>query len=311
MRRPSKSYEIFGSKAVEALFKYRNLTASVKHDVFLNSKALDEKNEPVKRQIDIFAQFNEDGQERSLVIEAKNWKSSISVLIVDSLIGKLSTLETLCHGMIIAPSRFQKGAVTIAKQAGLILYILRKVQPEDFVEGKVPSVKADIGLAAMKVTGLQVRVAPNLSAEVMQGVEQLLNGPEDIQLFDRAGEPLTTLRGVLDEVGNIFNDRTEKKTDFQFGFSEPISFNLKTGHSVPLHEIKGVFSWEFIGQYNLENRFEYLLASPTEKEILFLDSNMEVKKIGDELSVCTEWIDMKKYFPEWFPDDGEKNESAS
>lgn len=309
MSKKSKAFEIVSGKAVQALFKSRRLPGQVEHNVMLESKATDSRNKPIKRQIDVLAHFEDGEHKKALVIEAKDWKRAVPMPMVDQLVGKIATLKDDCQGMIITSHRFTKNAVRLAKHSGLLLYILRKTQPQDFVDKTIPEIKAKVIGRAFKIRNEKIRMAPDVPEQLKVKVASILKKRDsEIQICNSEGECLATLEDIHLKIRDDLEKLGQIETDFLLPFAPNTFIKVENGQLAGITEIFGHFTSMEMGEYDLQNRFDYILVSETEHELLFLDMNMEVKQIGDELAATTEIIDLKKFFPDSFPDEPEESE---
>ncbi len=296
----SRDYELLSRDVLERLLEKRKSPAQVVHDVHLPTKARDEDGKRLKRQVDVFANY-EDKAKRPLVVQAKGWKPSqpVSLPVVDSLSGMLSTLSKKCDGMLITSSRFQSGTIPIANANRLELCVLRKIQKSDLQpERSLPKISSTLTMIGRTATGLMFRMDQNLSSDERHELE--ISNLEDIELSDDAGAVLGSFEQIIECVFGLLG-REAALAERHYAFNKPLF--LRCGSMkrvVRIYAFKAKFQERIIVHSRLANSFTHYFESVTHHDKYLVDQHRSLVSLGDPLTAETPWINMERLFPEWF-----------
>lgn len=121
-RYPRQSTSIEKGKIVESIVAllHEQPGISVKRNVHLPSIDREET-----REIDVLISGQLVGYPVQIAIECKNYKKEIGIGDIDAFIGKLKDIEfPTQHGIYVCTSRYTKGAIKRAKNAGLRIFKL-------------------------------------------------------------------------------------------------------------------------------------------------------------------------------------------
>ena len=121
-------YELFTRHIYE---KIVNSTAIkpiyVRHDIKLQGQSEQEY------QIDVYFEYENHSGKQRVVIECKDYKSSVPISRVRDFFGVLHDLGDNVKGVMVSKKGFQRGAKTFAKQYGVSLIELREVSEEEII----------------------------------------------------------------------------------------------------------------------------------------------------------------------------------
>lgn len=305
---PATEYELLVCDVLKAIFGRDKKALDVRHDMKLPTIATDSSGKPVVRQADVYAEFA-DQQALSLVVQAKNWKSPIQLPTVDSLSGMLASLAQKHQGMLVTSSRFQRGAVLVAKQQGLELCVLRRTTPADFSDGKVPEINGHIRMIGYYSDKVQIRVPTESFCNHEIALKELgKTKPADVLLYDEAGQNV----GTMDDLHSLIHRRFHRSRDYdceqEFEVCVPLFVHVND-QPVRILSISGRFSGRELCRKSFANKISHVFGSLNSGDIFLVDMYRRVLKPGEDLSAETEAIDMKEYFPHWFGE--ESSEAAS
>lgn len=295
-------YELLSRDVLENLFLRNREDAVVEHDMPLPSRAIDRKGKPLMRQADVYAKFPQSGK-KSLVVQAKHWTSPIRLPIVDSLVGMMFSLKEPCEGMLITPTRYQRGALLLAQQLGLELCILRRTTPKDFKDGRIPEIDAEIVMMGYLSDKVQVFIPREQAQRFPSELKELSSlQPEEVQLYSSSGDLIGTMVDLHKIVQSKFQSKLTYDEYAEFSIEPPVFLKL-AGTLVELGAIRGQFSRRELYRQKIQNKVTHVFARLNTREVYLVDQKKELTIPGENITAQTGWIDMKKYFPHWFPDD--------
>ena len=105
----------------------------VQHNVKLQGRS------GCKHQIDVYWEYEKDGQQHCVVIECKNYKSPISIGKIRDFYGVLADLNDDVNGIMVSSKGFQSGAKKYAEKYGISLKELRVPGPDD-IAGEITTI---------------------------------------------------------------------------------------------------------------------------------------------------------------------------
>lgn len=126
-----KDYELFTGKLYTAILASAEMGIGPQRNINVEVNKILIDNNGSKRQFDVYWEYEIGGIVYKTVIECKDYKNSVTVDIVDSLIGKLRDFHNI-QGLIATKKGFQEGAHTKAKANGIELLIVREQNDSDW-----------------------------------------------------------------------------------------------------------------------------------------------------------------------------------
>ena len=137
-----KLYEQLVEQVIIGLLKlegdgFKNLR--VVRDEKLDAITRGEDGKPLKRQIDVYWEFDVGGLVYRTIIQAKDLNRKIMLGMVDTFKTVLSDLPGQPRGIIITKKGAQAGALKFAKAHGIGSYHLREAVEQDFAGGVIPT----------------------------------------------------------------------------------------------------------------------------------------------------------------------------
>ncbi|MDV7473106.1 restriction endonuclease [Acinetobacter baumannii] len=126
-----KDYEIFTGKLYAAILASEAMGIGPQKNIQVEVNKILIDNNGSKRQFDVYWEYEIGGILYRTVIECKDYKNTVSVNIVDSLIGKLRDFHNI-KGLIATKKGFQDGAHTKAQANGIELLIVREQNDSDW-----------------------------------------------------------------------------------------------------------------------------------------------------------------------------------
>lgn len=124
-------YEIFVPSLVTALLRADKVCGQ--KNIQIERRKIIKDNNSIDREIDIYWEFELAGMIYKNAIECKDYNSTISIEKIDALVGKLKDIPGI-RGIFATQKGYQSGAETKAKQNGIELLIVRKLEDKDFVD---------------------------------------------------------------------------------------------------------------------------------------------------------------------------------
>ncbi|UJF24578.1 restriction endonuclease [Suttonella sp. R2A3] len=130
-----KNYEQFVAQLQQALLDAESITEQKNIKVQLNKKILDSCG--IKREFDLYWEYELAGITYKTVIECKDYKSRVSVGRIDELIGKIRDIPDL-KAVFATKKGYQSGAEDKAKHNRIDLLVVREQNDSDWqdIDGK-------------------------------------------------------------------------------------------------------------------------------------------------------------------------------
>lgn len=124
-------YELFTQSVIQILSS-NNVpqTTKVEHNVTLQGKS------GCKHQIDVYWEYEKDGQQHRVTIECKNYNKRVPKEKVCAFQGVLSDLDNV-KGIMVSKKGFQSGAKQYAKEYGISLHELREPNVGETIIGNM------------------------------------------------------------------------------------------------------------------------------------------------------------------------------
>ena len=207
----SKGYELLVREIYQQMLDQdQALNVAVQHNVQKQGRA-------TSHQIDVYWEFCLGGVTHKVVVQAKKWKSPIRKGDVLTFKGVLEDLPGTV-GIMVTSSRYQKGALEVAKGAGIMLCNLQEdsVSPVSMYPGETARfiIKGFLRARDGGHLGMLVEVAqqiPEVSDLTLKADSEwhrandplpgsmILNIPQTFQFYDQDGKELFTLAKILGE----------------------------------------------------------------------------------------------------------------
>lgn len=207
----SKGYELLVREIYQQMLDQEQaLNVAVQHNV-------QKQGGVTSHQIDVYWEFCLGGVTHKVVVQAKKWKSPIRKGDVLMFKGVLEDLPGTV-GIMVTSSRFQKGALEVAKAAGITLCNLCEdpLPPISMYPGETArfTIKGFLTVRDGGHLGMLVEVAqkiPTVSDLMLKADSEwheandplpepmTLNIPQPFQFYDQDGKELFTLAKVLGE----------------------------------------------------------------------------------------------------------------
>lgn len=143
-----KEYEVFVATLTQAVAKLEDLTTNF-HSVEI--RKLLQTNYGLKREFDVYWEYDIDGENHKAVIECKNYKHRVSVDRIDALVGKLTDFPGV-RPILATTKGFQSGAQSAAASHGVELLVVREQNLSDWT--------AEDGKALVRKLVIEVKCPP-------------------------------------------------------------------------------------------------------------------------------------------------------
>lgn len=165
----------------------------VQHNVILTGRS------GAKHQIDVFWRFVLGGIQHQVIIQAKDWSSAVDQGEVLKFISVLNDLSGQPRGVIVARSGFQSGALTLAKDSGLVLYELREIRDSDFA-GLIKEIQLSFNVFTPSFRAIEIIWDLDWIREHQITVAATSINTDDFIVLDAAGKHLKSLTQLLHEL---------------------------------------------------------------------------------------------------------------
>jgi len=194
MSKDDRDYEIFVRDIVEALLKADGLqTVKVEHDVQVQGISR-------SHQIDVYWEYELGGVLHRVIINCKNYKSTVEVTHVETLAGVLNDMPGV-RGVIVTTLGFQKGAIDYAKVHKIGLKVIRPPVEQDW-EGRLKEIH--LRLVINKPVLLETKVSLNRAwAETQAGGGDSLVGTATYRADLTVVKDLDT--GRVEDMNDLWN----------------------------------------------------------------------------------------------------------
>jgi hypothetical protein len=122
-------YEKFTQEVCERLALYQGISSSVQHNVKLKGKS------GLEHQVDVFWEYEKDGNVHRVAIECKNYNQKISIGRVRDFFGVLYDVGNI-KGVMACKKGYQEGAKKFADYYNITLEELREPQEGETIIGE-------------------------------------------------------------------------------------------------------------------------------------------------------------------------------
>lgn len=128
---PNTEYEHFTREVYQQLSNYYHLgIKTVQHNIKLKGRS------GCEHQIDVYWEYEKDGESHRVAIECKNYSNRVSKRIVCAFQGVLDDLDGV-EGIIVSKKGYQQGAKEYAKHYGIMLKELREPEVSETIIGNI------------------------------------------------------------------------------------------------------------------------------------------------------------------------------
>lgn len=290
MGRDNKATEY--EKLVESVFEgllklegpqFRNLR--IERNARLDAITRRPDGTPIKRQIDVYWEFEIGGITYRTVIQAKNWNQPVDFPVIDTFKNVLSDIPGQPKGIIVTRIGCGNGeALEYAKAHGISIYLLNEADASLW-GGQVPTINADIGILIIHTDKVQLFTEPHLDAEALTRWRTALSRPaEEVEIFDELGN----VRGTAEQLRAEFIQRQKLQRGVQeFSATFNVPFFIK-GEDQELFKIEGIQvrieSRELVPQTRIYLTVSHVLKLATGDATYTIDNNFRVQRLGEPLT---------------------------
>jgi Restriction endonuclease len=208
----SKGYELLVREIYQQMLDQdQAVNVVVQHNVQRQGRA-------TSHQIDVYWEFCLGGVTHKVAVQAKRWKNPIRKGDVLTFKGVLEDLPGTI-GIMVASSRYQKGAVDVAEAAGIMICNLQEnlaspfscypgetltIRIKGFLKARDGSHLGMLAEVAQKIPtvsdlALKADSEGNQANDPLPGSMTLTNVPQPVQFYDQDGKELITLTRILGE----------------------------------------------------------------------------------------------------------------
>ena len=131
MYNDGREYEEFVTNIYQAILDSEKIL-DIKNIVLERNKRIEDKN-GVRREFDIYWEYELGGIIYKSIIECKDYNSNISIEKIDALLGKISDMPFV-NGIFATKCGYQSGAVTKAEKSGIQLLVVREPHIDDWTD---------------------------------------------------------------------------------------------------------------------------------------------------------------------------------
>lgn len=243
-----RPYEEFVQHLYQAIIQSELLGLAKNINVEINKKLIDKNG--VKRQFDIYWEYNLAGHIYKTVIECKDYSSKVSIDKLDAFVGKLNDFPGI-RGLFATAKGYQSGAEVKAKQHNIDLLVIREQNDSDWTDDDGTPLVNQIYLTT---TIMHSAVITNFNLFI----------PKEYESFDPS-----SLQGLNNE---IFIINEDNKTEYSLYDLQGILANQHgEGYGSFEQELnfKGKIKTPTLEQTIKGYKVKYDIAQPTVQEIHF------------------------------------------
>jgi len=205
-----RDYEVLAQTILREAHQVQGVSnLTVEHDVQLQGKIL-------SHQIDVLIRFERSGVQHTVIVQCKDWDSTVKQEHLLAFAGVLDDLPDHPTGIFVTRKGYQKGARQLAKAKNIILYTLRARTEKDLIIERI-----EINTTGYYPWSSQPDIKLDQAWINQQATAQKLPHGKEIQLRTASDE-----KSLL-----LYNED---------GTLQQSLYELKTGlFPAPLHEIPG------------------------------------------------------------------------
>lgn len=277
---PNTEYELFTQSVYQQLLNYQHVgITKVKHNKKLKGRS------GCNHQIDVYWEYEKDGNIHRKAIECKNYNRRVSKDKVCAFQGVLADLGDI-EGIMVSKEGFQKGAKEYAKEYGISLKELRPPKNGETIIGTIDiHTHAEVRHTRFKVDEEWAKInkfnvqgyrefyamLDYTNAENWKSATHIPLETVDHTIIDSKGNSIITLEELEQKIANC------STTDYPFVFEYDDAY-IKCRHFGPVKI--------------LEVKYEYEIDD--QKTIINMDAEGFVKAIlRDALSDNTDFVVMR------------------
>jgi hypothetical protein len=167
----------------------------VQHNVNLPGKS------GAAHQIDVYWKFVLAGIEYQVIIQAKDWVAAVDQGEVLKFTAVLDDLPGQPRGVMVARSGFQSGASTVARNHGIVLYVLRDVRESDFA-GLVKKIDVGLDIYVPEFRSIEIIWDKKWIKENQVTASRFATNTDFMFVADSNGKRLKTMTSLLHDLIN-------------------------------------------------------------------------------------------------------------
>lgn len=178
-------YEKLTQSIYQAILKNEGTNIEVKHNEDIMGRS------GVAHQVDVFWRFRQAGIDHTVLIECKNFSSTLTLEKVRNFFAVLHDIGN-CSGIIVTKTGYQSGVVNFAKYYGIKLKLLRAPIDSDW-EGRIKDIHVALHFrSAVSTPDKPIKVTLNLKAKNKEQEIRISNAKSDdnglqIKFYDKSG----------------------------------------------------------------------------------------------------------------------------
>ncbi len=188
-------YELLTKEIYQKILQSEDVTnVDVKHDTQIKGRS------GVDHQVDISWQFKQAGLQHTVLIECKNYASTITLEKIRNFFAVLHDIGN-CRGIMVTKTGYQEGALQFANFYGIDLKLLREPTEEDW-KGKIKDIHITLTTRSVvstnenpiqmsiKLKGINVAQQERLS-EAKHQINDQIAETASLRFVDKKGIPIT------------------------------------------------------------------------------------------------------------------------
>jgi hypothetical protein len=283
-----REYELLVTKVFESLVSLEgaNLTKSrVRHDVRLPAIT-----KGLKRQIDVLWEFELGGISFQTVIQAKHWKSRVTLPMIDTFHSVMRDLPGSPKGVMITSTGFQSGAFEYARQHGIALYELR---PADELPDSLLPTTIMIDWFWYSLGKLDLVFTERISSDYQR---ELTKRVEDgnLEFHSADGSVCSTLDQALEATRS--NVPAEGSFQGEQDFSGSNYVRADDGTLLRMEKVRASWLYErMVPTQYIGSVITHILALVTGETAYFVDQELTVRRIGERHEQVGEAVDTRPF----------------
>lgn len=288
--RPNKASEY--EKLVETVFtgllklegdQFKNLR--IERNAKLDAITRKPDGTPIKRQIDVYWEFEIGGITYRTVIQAKNWTQAIDFPVIDTFKNVLADLPGQPKGIIVTRVGCGSGeALEYAKAHGISIYLLTEADASLW-GGTIPTLDADIGVLIVRTDRIQLFTEPTLTEDALGRWRKALSrSPDEINILDEQ----RNIKGNAEQLRGEFIQLHKLKPGTQEltgTFKVPFFIEGEDGELFKLEGIKVTLeNRELVPTTRIFLTISHVLRLATGDATYTIDNKFKVRKLGEPLA---------------------------
>ncbi len=198
-----KPYEALVENVIASLIRlegqgFKNI--KVERDIDLDSITKDSDGKPLKRQIDVYWEFEFGGLKYKTVIQAKDHAQKISLGMIDTFRSVLLDLPGQPRGIMITTNGLQSGALKFADAHGIGIYELRSATSKDFPNSVVPALEIYVDAFHKEILQARLHATTDLGENAAEFQSYCSGDSSKVFIIDELGSTLGTAEQLANEI---------------------------------------------------------------------------------------------------------------